>query len=391
MAEGDRTATVGGQFQEGEFRGVPLRLGRSAPGQFGVGARRGGSHHEVGVRRRDLWVRGALGGPEGGDAHVVLGQGPGLVGADHRRRAECLHRAESLDDSAAPGQLPDAYGQCQGDGGQQPLGHVGHQQADREADRRAPAQSGQQTQRQEADPHPNGDRRDQPGDPFHLVFQRAVLPLHARGEGGDAAQFGVHPRRGDHREGLSPGAHRPAEQDVARLEEGNVGVHRLGGAGDRLGLPGEGGDVDLHRTAEQPGVGADAVALGDDHHITRNQSHGLHLSRVTVPHCPGVGGKEGRECFYGPLRLYLLEEREARVQHDHRRDRHRQGRTAADPRQNRGHREDQGQRVGELPREFGRPPGAATADQFVRPVDLRPPRRLPLRQPPGGTAQMLQQ
>ena len=74
-----------------------------------------------------------------GRPHAVLGERPGLVGADHRRRAERLDRAQALHERAALGEAPRADGERQGDRGQQPLGDVGDEQADRERHRVARA------------------------------------------------------------------------------------------------------------------------------------------------------------------------------------------------------------------------------------------------------------
>ena len=68
-------------------------------------------------------------------AHPVLGQRPGLVGADDRRRAERLDRAQPLDERAAAREARHADRERERDRRQQPLGHVGDDQADREGDR----------------------------------------------------------------------------------------------------------------------------------------------------------------------------------------------------------------------------------------------------------------
>ena len=57
-------------------------------------------------------------------AHPVLGQRPGLVGADHGRRAERLDRAKPLDERAAAGEPPHADGERERDRRQQALGDV---------------------------------------------------------------------------------------------------------------------------------------------------------------------------------------------------------------------------------------------------------------------------
>ena len=82
--------------------------------------------------------------PDPGDLHAVLGEGAGLVGADDRRRAQRLDRAEPLDERAPPGQHPHADREGKRDRRQQPLGDVGDQETDREHGRvgeRQPAAS----------------------------------------------------------------------------------------------------------------------------------------------------------------------------------------------------------------------------------------------------------
>src|SRR5664280_1096669 len=60
---------------------------------------------------------GAGGGPHAGHLHPVLGQGPGLVGADNRGGSERLDRGEPLDHRPPPGQVLHPGRQRQGDGG----------------------------------------------------------------------------------------------------------------------------------------------------------------------------------------------------------------------------------------------------------------------------------
>ena len=135
--------------------GSPLPAGWPSLGTFGGRTGRGRRWRAAvrGDRRSGVVASSSRAGqPQPGDAHPVLGERPGLVGADHRRRAERLHRGEPLDDRALAGQFPHADGQRQRDRRQQSLGHVGHDQADGEADRRGPAESGPEPDGQERHP-----------------------------------------------------------------------------------------------------------------------------------------------------------------------------------------------------------------------------------------------
>ena len=95
------------------------------------------------------------------DLHAVLGQRAGLVGADHRGRAERLDRAESLDERALRERgrgrrRPSASVIV----GQQTLGHVGDQQADGEHGRGRERQArGERAERQERDADGERDER----------------------------------------------------------------------------------------------------------------------------------------------------------------------------------------------------------------------------------------
>ena len=81
------------------------------------------------------WIPGhrAIGfRPDLGDLHPVLRQCPGLVGADHGRRAECLDGAQALDECVSSGQDADADCEREGDRGQEPFRNVRNQKPDRE-------------------------------------------------------------------------------------------------------------------------------------------------------------------------------------------------------------------------------------------------------------------
>jgi hypothetical protein len=223
------------------------------------------------------------------------------------------------------------------------------------------------------------------------VLQRTVLALDPLGQRGDTTELGVHAGGGDHGVGFATGAHRAAEHDVPGLEQRTTHIRCVGRAGDRSRFTGERGHVNLDRAGDQSCVGADAVAFLDHQHIAWHQKVCQHfLSPAVTPH-PGVGGQERRQRLHSPFGLHLLEEREGRVEHDHRRDGNSQRWRAADPGQHRGDREHQRQRMGELPSQFRRPSASTPPCQFVGPVRHEPACRPTIREPLRRAPQMLQQ
>ena len=74
--------------------------------------------------------------PDANGAHPVLGERPGLVGADDRRRPQSLDGAEPLDDARPRrDRLADADGERQRERRQKSFGNVGDDQADGEGER----------------------------------------------------------------------------------------------------------------------------------------------------------------------------------------------------------------------------------------------------------------
>ena len=92
---------------------------------------------------------------------------------------------------------------------------------------------------------------------------------------------------------------------------GDVGVGQLRRAEHRKRLTRQRRRVQLEGTGEQSSVGRDAVALGDEQHITRHQRPSLDLPALTVAQHGGLRRQVRRERLDGPLRLLLLDEREA--------------------------------------------------------------------------------
>ena len=228
-----------GQLEQGHLGRVPGR--GSVPGQLGRAAGEGDLGQRAEARGRDpgrpgprgrvFQARLTVGRPGPGDAHPVLGERAGLVGADDRRGPERLHRGQPLDQGTPAGHLPHPDRQRERDRGQQPFRDVRYQQPDREADRGGQAQPGGQADRQERQAGADRDERNQPGRPLDLVLERALLAPDALAQRGDAAELGAHPGRGDHGLRLAARALAPAEHQVpgpAAAEPGRPGRRPTG-------------------------------------------------------------------------------------------------------------------------------------------------------------------
>ena len=69
-----------------------------------------------------------------GHSHPILGQRPGLVGADSGGGAESLHGLEVLDETVLAGHPLGGESEADGDGGKKTLRNVGHDDSDQEDD-----------------------------------------------------------------------------------------------------------------------------------------------------------------------------------------------------------------------------------------------------------------
>ncbi len=114
--------------------------------------------------------------------HFVARQGAGLVGADHRHRAQRLHRRQAAHDGTAAGHHRGADGERDGDDGGQALGYCRHRQPDhgeedvqrRHADRVAAVEESEQSDAEDEERdlarelvEPTGERRGETGDLAH--------------------------------------------------------------------------------------------------------------------------------------------------------------------------------------------------------------------------------
>jgi len=321
--------------------------------------------------------------------HLVPGERPGLVGRDHRRAAEGLHRVQVLH-HRTPGRHPlHADRQHHRQDRRQALRHGGHRERDTEQqDGDRVPQIVHAVQQRGDGHHQDGDRHhgdpEQPRHPGQVALQRTGLLDGGLQQFGDAADLGVHAGRGDHRPSGPLHDRRAAEHHVqpvahpgGRGERGRVLRHRLA-------LPGERGLQHPQPAAgDQPGVRADRVALGEFEQVAGDEVVRAHLMQPTVPdHGGGRGGQPGqrRDRVGRPL---LLDEPDRGVGDQDRQDREHVDRPAVHAL---GHPGDQGdrhgdqqqvdQRVGELAEHPSPQRGRGSGAQHVRAVGDEPGCRL---------------
>ncbi len=346
-----------GAFDRGPPRsGSPRRDGCSPPsgprllGDGGALGHRPGQRHGVRSLARPSRRR-----PPALQPHAVARECAGLVGADHVSGAERLDGAEPFDHRALPGQQPYAECEREGDGGQQSLGDVGHQQAHGEDDRVRDRQAGGHADDEEDRAQADGHARDQPGDPLDLVLEGALLPLRALAQRGDASQFGVPP--GGEDDGLCLSAHAcgAAEDEVRLPHDGQVDGTSTGRAFDGRGLSRQHREVHFQRAVGEP---ASAGTLSPSSRTSRSPGTRSRASTVCSGAVPDHGGAVRQvacQRFDGAFGLPFLQQREAGVQHDDGQDRAAQ----------RGRPRDQGE--------------ACRAPQQTAPAGARPGARVPAR------------
>ena len=275
--------------------------------------------------------------------HLVLGEGAGLVGADHRRAAERLDRREPLDESVAAGHPLGAHRQRQRHRRQQALGHEGHDHPQRE---HQPVGDLHQTrhERYRTDEHPDPDRhrRDDLRQRAELGLQGARCDLQSLRQGRDPTELGVHPGAEHHGLAAAGRDARSGEHQIRGLRTvGDRCRDRCRILADRSGLPRERrlvhSELDVF---DDPSVRRDPIALAQQEHIPRDQLGRVdaHLHRVAQH--PRLDREQPPEGVDRPLRLELLPEAEQAVDDDHQHDRDaqlrqtgEQGDTRADPQQ----------------------------------------------------------
>ena len=367
------------------------RLGGIAKGPHGSTA---AIQARVGAEARfsqqpSLIGRPGLGQPQGLHRHTVAGEGAGLVAADHTHRAQGFHRRKPAHEGLLAGHTLHVDGQGQGDGGQQALGHVGHDDPNRKNQAFHGAHPHKQQAEAEGDgPHRQGDGGDGAHDVPHLLLQGADAAGGGSGEVGDVAKLGF--GAGGIDDGLgAPTGHGGARQNqvgpltggddgrLARLPDSN----RIGMARHRQGFTGEHRQVEAELNGrDQAGIGRHLIPLLQQDPITGHQQLSGELDGQAIapePHLARQGALEGLE---GALGLVVLPEGKQAVDQHHRPDGPAELGGTRRKCQGAGHPEQQGHEVHQLVNEAQQQGTAAQAGQAVGAEPLEAPLGLPLAQ-----------
>ena len=239
--------------------------------------------------------------------HAVVRQGAGLVGADHRHRAQGLDGREPPHHSASSGHAFDAEGQGDRQYGGQALRHGGHREGDgKDHHVRGPVpafgSNAGNTQR-------DGQHQDRTG---HLVSEAVDSAFQRSRGGGDAAEQRRHL---SHAAGRTRAGH--FKPGGAAHQQGAAHRGVAGGAIDGDGLAGQ------HRFVEHHALGVSQCAVGRNP-VTRIQSDpvaghqcgGGHPGQLAIATDPGRGCGQGVEVIERPLGPPFLRESQPGVQHE---------------------------------------------------------------------------
>ena len=263
--------------------------------------------------------------------HLVLGEGAGLIRADHLRAAEGLHGGELADDRLAAAHLGHAQREHDGHHGHQALGDGGdgERHGHHEGVEQIGRLSGNVGKAMAQDVHGkdhHADHDDELGEDVRelgeLYLQRRQLLLGLVQRAGDLAHLGAHTRA--HHDGATAavdhgGAHVAHVLAVAeRHVVGTVGEHDgIRVLLHRHGLAGQRGLLDLHGSAlEDTAVRGHGVAGLEQDHVTGDKLGAVHHDELTVADDLGLGGAHLLQGGQGLLALCLLDDAQGRVDDD---------------------------------------------------------------------------
>ena len=238
--------------------------------------------------------------------HSVLGECAGLVRTDCGRRAQGLDGLQVLYQTVLLGHALGSQRQADGDGGEQALGHVGHNDADQEDDGVEPVVVENDSDDEESDAQENGHARDYVDEVGDLAGYGRLARVKAGGQTGDAAHDGAiasanHQACTGALDGVGA-----EEGDVARLQwilVGEVGRARL-----RLRLARQRRVVHLEAGGlEHADVSGQTVSELDLDHVAHHQLLGLDGALLTVAHHHRLLGHHVLEGLHNARALGLLE------------------------------------------------------------------------------------
>jgi hypothetical protein len=300
----------------------------------------------------------AIGEPGVRRAHAVLGERSGLVGDDDGRRAERLGGGQVPDQRAAPRHALGGHRERERHSGEQALGHVGDDDADREQQVRPEAEAEELTDGEKNDAERGGEKRHEARDARNLLLQRRRRLEHRLGELRDAAELGAHPGRVHHGARFARDDRGAGKQEVARAQGVALGV---GTGAARLGqrLAGDGGDIDAQpERLDHAAVGGDVLALLHEDHVARHQCLGGEAQRGAVAQHRDLVRQQRPQRRDRAFGARLLPESERAVHRNHADDRRAERRHAlarlerrGGKRKPRGDPEDEREEICELARD----------------------------------------
>src|SRR5437773_1839522 len=252
------------------------------------------------------------------DVHLPLCEGPRLVRADHRGRAERLHGGQLPDEGVPPDHPLDAEGEAD----RHDRGQALRDRGDREA------HGGEEELLRLPRVLEEPDYEDERADPEdhhpellpearELALEGGLRLLHLLDHPRDLPELGLHPRRDD--DALPPPRvhegphvrHVPAvREERARGERGDALRHRHG-------LPGEGGLVQAEaRGLDQPEVRRDLVPRPEQDDVPGDELPRGNHARLPPADDVRPRGRKAPQGLQGLLRPVLLDVAEERVQDD---------------------------------------------------------------------------
>ncbi len=209
----------------------------------------------------------------------------------------------------------------------QPLGHGRHRQRDsQQVHLDDVAGRGDVGGHQDGGHHDGRDHHhrdaEHPADQADLALEGCGFLRSLLQQSGDVPHPGAHAGGGHHRPAHALAHRRALEDHVHPVGEGDRFRQRRGLLEHRLALAGQRrfGDLQGGRL-QQPGVGADTVALGQHQHIAGHDLIGGHSADLPVTHHPGGGRRQALQRGDRLLGLGFLDVAEHGVgdhdQHDH--------------------------------------------------------------------------
>jgi hypothetical protein len=260
--------------------------------------------------------------PQGANGHGVLGEGAGLVGADHRGAAQGLHRRQFADDGPAFGHARHADGQGDGDGRRQALGNGAHRQGHRRHEhgvgRLAAQHADGEGQRRES----QDDDQQAPGEHPHLAGEGGAQAGRRGDQAGDMAGLGGIAGGDDQAVALAGGHVGAGVGHVAPVRQGGIGRHDQGGLlVRRQGFAGQGRFHQAQFLAvHQAQVGGHLVAGAEPHHVPRHQPDRVHAPPLPLAQHRDFRGHRPRQGRQGGFRPAFLDEAHQGIDQHHAED-----------------------------------------------------------------------